>query len=178
MKELALHLLDLVENSVNAGARRVDVFVEENFCHDQLRFRVSDDGCGMDDELLHRIRDPFATTQKKITGLGIPFLCQSAEQAGGEVAITSSPGRGTVVEAVWQFSHWDRPPMGSMAATVTSFFTMPCRICFRHRAIGRSGGVCWEMELDSLEFGGTPLTAGSLRALGEYLQKQYALERK
>ena len=178
MKELALHLLDLVENSANAGASSITVTVMEDLAADRLRFIVLDDGCGMNADLVKRIRDPFTTTQKKRTGLGIPFLCQSAEICGGSVEIQSEPGSGTKVDAVWQHSHWDRAPLGQMDKTITAFFTMPCRVRFRHIVYDSNGRNVWEIDLDSDEFGGPPLDAGTLQALQQYLKEQYQSLRK
>ncbi len=178
MKELALHLLDLVENSAKAGASCITVVVKEDLAGDVLTFTVSDDGCGMDAEFLERVRDPFTTSKPKVTGLGIPFLCQAAEQAGGGVDITSIVDEGTTVYAVWQYSHWDRAPLGQMSETVTAFFTMPCRIVFGHAILDPTGAVVWQLELDSQEFGGTPLDAGTLAALKEFLDGQYEEGRK
>ncbi len=178
MKELALHLLDLVENSAKAGASCISVAVHEDLGSDVLSFSVKDDGCGMDAEFLERVRDPFTTSKPKVTGLGIPFLCQAAEQAGGFVDIASVVDKGTTVHAVWKHSHWDRAPLGQMAETVTAFFAMPCRIVFDHRIVDQTGAAVWQLELDSHDFGGTPLDAGTLAALKEFLDVQYQEGRK
>ncbi len=177
MKELALHLLDLVENSAKAGARQVHVLVAEDLAGDTLSFTVADDGCGMDAEFLTRVRDPFITTKAKATGLGIPFLCQAAEQCGGHVDICSVVDQGTTVKAVWQYSHWDRAPLGRMADTVTAFFAMPCRVDFEHRRIDRQGNLVWQIKLDSAEFGGPPCDVSTLAALKSFLDRQYEEER-
>ena len=48
MKEIALHILDIAENSIAADARRVEITVEEDVVDDRLRVSVQDDGRGMD----------------------------------------------------------------------------------------------------------------------------------
>ena len=77
MRELALHLLDIAENSVSAQARRVEIGVEEDAQRDRMRLWVKDDGKGMDDEMVARVTDPFVTTRTtRKVGLGIPLLQQ------------------------------------------------------------------------------------------------------
>jgi hypothetical protein len=119
MREIALHLLDIAENSVTAGARTVEITVEEDTRDDRLRVVVQDDGRGMDPELLARVADPFVTsrTTRKV-GLGIPLLKAAAEACNGGLRITSTPGQGTRLEAEFQRSHIDRMPLGDLAGTM------------------------------------------------------------
>jgi K+-sensing histidine kinase KdpD len=73
MKEIALHLLDLAENSVSAHEKTVHIDVREDFRTNQLITSVEDDGDGMTDEMVKQVIDPFTTsrTERKV-GLGIP----------------------------------------------------------------------------------------------------------
>lgn len=118
MVELALHILDIAENSVTAGARNVKISVTEDPAADRLRFVVQDDGRGMEREMLERITDPFVTSRTtRRVGLGLPFLKAAAEEANGSLTIYSLPGVGTGVTAEFQLSHIDRMPLGDLAAT-------------------------------------------------------------
>jgi hypothetical protein len=114
-----LHLLDIAENSVSAGARRIEIAVEEDVKRDRLRLSVRDDGKGMDEELVARVSDPFVTsrTTRKV-GLGIPLLKAAAESCNGHLRINSAVGRGTTVEAEFQRSHIDRMPLGDVTGTL------------------------------------------------------------
>ena len=118
MKEIALHLLDLAENSVSAHAQTVRIDVREDFRTNQLITSVEDDGDGMTDEMVKQVVDPFTTsrTERKV-GLGIPLLKESAEACMGGMKITSAPGAGTKVEATFQHSHIDRMPLGDLPST-------------------------------------------------------------
>jgi len=118
MKEIALHLLDLAENSVSAHAQTVRIDVREDFRTNQLIASVEDDGDGMNDEMVQQVADPFTTsrTERKV-GLGIPLLKASAEACQGGMKIISKPGAGTKVEATFQHSHIDRMPLGDLAST-------------------------------------------------------------
>jgi len=119
VKEIALHLLDIAENSVAAGAKRVDVTVLEDTASDRLDIVVLDDGKGMDKNLLARVTDPFVTsrTTRKV-GLGIPLLKAAAEGCNGTLRIDSTPGKGTRLEAGFQRSHIDRMPLGDLEGTM------------------------------------------------------------
>ena len=120
MKEIALHLLDIVQNSVRAGASHVDIsFIlgEDRV----LAMTVKDDGCGMSPELLERVRSPFTTTRTtRKVGLGIPLLQQNAMLTGGEVTLESEVGRGTVITATFHTDSIDCLPLGDLASTMAS----------------------------------------------------------
>ena len=121
MRELALHILDIAENSISAGASRVEILVKEDTLNDELWITVKDDGKGMDEELLARVMDPFVTsrTTRKV-GLGIPLLKQAAEACDGGMTIDSQPGKGTEISVKFQDSHIDRMPLGNLADTFLS----------------------------------------------------------
>jgi anti-sigma regulatory factor (Ser/Thr protein kinase) len=118
LRELALHLLDIAENSVSAGARNIHIEVDEDLINDQLHMSVSDDGRGMDPETVAKVIDPFVTsrTTRKV-GLGIPLLKAAAEACSGYLTIESELGKGTLVRVRFQHSHIDRMPLGDIAGT-------------------------------------------------------------
>jgi hypothetical protein len=119
LREIALHLLDIAENSVAAGARNIEITIEEDLKHDRLKATVQDDGCGMDEQLLSQVTDPFVTSRAtRKVGLGIPFLKAAAEACDGSLYISSVPGQGTRLEVCFQRSHIDRMPLGDVAGTV------------------------------------------------------------
>ena len=92
MKELSLHILDIAENSVNAGASKIEVSVIENIKNDKLSINIKDNGKGMDAETVRKVCDPFTTsrTTRKV-GLGIPFLKEAAEACQGSLNIDRMP---------------------------------------------------------------------------------------
>ncbi len=118
MKEIALHLLDLAENSVSARATRVRIDVLEDFRTDRLAVSVEDNGVGMSEETVRQVTDPFFTSRTtRNVGLGIPLLKSCAEMCSGGLRVISNPGAGTRVEATFQHSHIDRMPLGDLTAT-------------------------------------------------------------
>lgn len=118
MRELALHILDIAENSISAGADKIKITVDERLCDDFLEITIEDNGKGMDAETISRITDPFVTsrTTRKV-GLGIPFLKAAAELCNGTFTIKSSVGTGTTVQAGFKHSHIDRMPLGDISGT-------------------------------------------------------------
>ena len=119
MRELALHILDIAENSISAGATRIRISVEEDLRADRLAITIEDNGKGMDAETVARITDPFITSRTtRSVGLGIPFFKAAAEACEGTFNIQSRPGLGTTVTAVFQHSHIDRMPLGDLAGTL------------------------------------------------------------
>ncbi|MCL2084009.1 MAG: ATP-binding protein [Oscillospiraceae bacterium] len=147
MTELSLYVLDIVQNSVTAGASRIDVGLEES--GGDLTFTVRDDGRGMSRELLGRALDPFTTTRTtRKVGLGLPFLKQLAEQTGGSLALESEPGAGTTLTAVFGARHIDMPPMGDWAGTVTTLVQGSPDIRFTFRRSG--GGGDYSLDTDEL----------------------------
>jgi len=123
MEDLSLHILDIAENALRAHAGAIEIILTKDGPRDLLRVEVIDDGKGMDPETLARVRDPFFTTKKKKTGLGIPLLAQAAEQAGGRLTVESAPDRGTRVAVTFQWSHVDRPPIGNIADTLLALIS-------------------------------------------------------
>ena len=119
MRELALNILDIVENSVKAEAKNVliSVVAEDNL----LTIVIKDDGKGMDEEFLKKVTDPFTTTRTtRKVGMGIPLFKMAAEMAGGEFSITSTKGAGTTVTATFVLDHIDRVPLGDLAETMVT----------------------------------------------------------
>jgi signal transduction histidine kinase len=119
MEDLSLHILDVVENSIRAGATEVNVRLTENMTTDLLTLEIGDDGQGMDEATKRRCLDPFFTTKEgKYVGLGLSFLSQSAEEAGGELVVETTKGRGTKIIATYRLNHIDRRPLGDLDGTI------------------------------------------------------------
>ena len=115
MKEIALHILDIAENSIRAGADHIRISLKKQDATGLLTVRLEDNGRGMNQEELNQSRDPFFTsrTTRKV-GLGIPLIRQHAEMSGGNLLIHSEEGRGTKVEAKFGWKHPDRQPLGDL----------------------------------------------------------------
>jgi len=122
MHDLSLYLLDIIENSVRAGATRIRVGVAADRAADSLAITVEDDGPGLPVTPREAL-DPFYTTKKgKKTGLGLSLFRQAAEAAGGGLGVGRSADLGGVAVRAWMsLGNVDRPPLGDVA---TSILTM------------------------------------------------------
>ena len=120
MKELSLHLLDIAQNSVTAGATSLELSLTEH--SGVLTMKVADNGCGMTPEFLANVMDPFTTTRTtRKVGMGIPLLRMAAQMTGGELTIQSAPGVGTTTTAVFHTDDIDCPPVGDLAGSLSLF---------------------------------------------------------
>ncbi len=135
MRELSLHILDALQNSLEAGATLVELTVDEDLVADRLTITIRDNGRGMDEATLARVTDPFFTTRKtRRVGLGVPLFKAAAEHCNGDFTITSAPGKGTTLVATFQHSHLDRAPLGDMVGTLLSFILGgTCDVRYVHR---------------------------------------------
>ncbi len=122
MRELALNILDIAENSVKAGASLI--VIEISAKNNLLTVKITDDGKGMDADTLAKAADPFTTsrTTRKV-GLGIPLFKMAAENSGGKFEIKSEEGRGTVVNATFEIDNIDRAPLGDIAETTATLLS-------------------------------------------------------
>lgn len=174
MRELALNILDIAENSLSAGAKHVEIAVFADFDKDRMKIAVRDDGCGMDGEMLARVTDPFTTTRTtRKVGMGIPLFKFSAESAGGSFDIRSEKGRGTEVTAEYVISHVDRMPLGDFGGVVLQLVTMNPVVDFTvTAACGGREGVLDTREVRGVLGEDIPLSAPEVRAfLKDYIQE-------
>ena len=119
MRELSLNVMDVAQNSVRAQASLVKIIVTESDRDDDLTISISDNGCGMTDEQVRQVIDPFFTTRTtRKVGLGVPLFKLSAEQTGGSFDIKSKVGEGTTTTASYVKSSVDMTPLGDINSTV------------------------------------------------------------
>ena len=119
MKELAMHVYDLMENSTAADSKDVELTIVDSIKNNDFHFTIVDNGRGMSPEFLARVTDPYTTsrTTRKV-GLGLPLIKMNTENCGGGMKLESELGKGTRLEFWFQHYHWDRPPMGDLAGTL------------------------------------------------------------
>jgi 3',5'-nucleoside bisphosphate phosphatase len=119
MEDLSLHILDIVENSLSAGASWIKISLVEDTRKDLLLLEIQDNGKGMDAAMQGQALDPFYTTRStRRVGLGLPLLAQAAQQCEGRLDIRSEPGQGTSVKALFRLSHPDLKPLGDISETL------------------------------------------------------------
>jgi hypothetical protein len=119
MLSLAAHILDIAENSVRAGAKLIEIIIEEDSKNDLLTIEINDDGHGMNEDVLKKVLDPFYTTKTvRRVGLGLPLLADAAERSGGNLQLKSHENQGTRIKATFGLSHLDRQPLGDILNTI------------------------------------------------------------
>ena len=120
-------VMDIAQNAAESGATVVHVTIEET--KSNFNFEVRDNGGGMTETELERAKDPFQSDGQKHprrrVGLGIPFLIQSAEQSGGTWNIESAKGTGTTVQARFDLSNVDTPPIGDIPGLFRTILLFP-----------------------------------------------------
>ena len=121
MRELSLSILDIVQNSVKAGASLISVEINET--EDRFSFTVTDDGCGMTPELLARVKRPFYDYANYEEGRAWdPVVDSRGTPDRGDVFIRSQTGEahGTELRAEFNKKHIDFTPPGDLTATVVT----------------------------------------------------------
>jgi hypothetical protein len=164
------YVLDITQNAVEAGSKVVVVDLDES--ETGFRVVVCDDGRGMTAEEQRRALDPFYTdgikhANRKV-GLGLPFLVEAVELAGGHWSIESEKGVGTKVEFSFPAANVDSPPTGDVPSLV---FGLLC-LSGNHEMILRRSGPRGSYELRRSELAeavGGLERVSSLALLKDYL---------
>ncbi len=119
MREIALHILDVAENGIAAGASCIRIYAEEARIKNFLKVIIEDNGKGVPLEKINTLTDPFVTSRTtRRVGLGLPLLEAAARRCDGKLSIESEPGTGTRITATFRYDHIDRAPMGDMTGTL------------------------------------------------------------
>ena len=177
MKELSLNILDVAKNSVHAGASKIKISIDTD-SEGILTVTIDDNGCGMDEEMVKNVTDPFCTTRTtRKVGLGLPLLKMAAEQTGGSLSITSSVKKGnsgTKLHAVFDTKSIDCMPMGDIISTVCVLISGSPEIAFEFS--DRTPTRCVELKTEELRevLGDISLAEPEIQAwMSEYLKEQY-----
>jgi signal transduction histidine kinase len=136
MLTLASHILDIAENSVRAGAKLIEISIDEDSQNDLLTIEIIDDGCGMNENILKKVLNPFYTTKTvRRVGLGLPLLKDAAERAGGTFQLESQENSGTTVKATFGLHHLDRQPLGAIINVIIILIISNSKVDFfyKHR---------------------------------------------
>jgi anti-sigma regulatory factor (Ser/Thr protein kinase) len=163
MEDISLHILDIVENSINAGATLVKIRITEKSSEDIFTVRVEDNGRGIPQEHLREALDPFYTTRttRKI-GMGLALLAQSARETGGDINISSAANKGTVVEARFRPGHIDMRPLGDIADTLIVLITGNPRVDFDFSYV-KDGRECkFDTREIKAELDGVPINSAAV----------------
>ena len=171
------YVLDIAQNAVEAGAGEVEIDFRES--PDGFRVSVADDGIGMTGEERARALDPFYTDGTKHAarrvGLGLPFLAQAVDQAGGDWTIDSKKGQGTRIGFFFPATSVDSPPAGDIPTLFLALLCLPGRHEMRISREGPRGAYRLVRSELSDALGGLEL-GSSLALLKDYLASQEEIE--
>lgn len=181
MKELSLNILDIAENSVKAGATLTEITVEETA--DLTVLTIKDDGCGMTEEIVKSVTDPFYTTRTtRKVGMGIPLLKLAAEQTGGSLKIESRCERdypenhGTQVRAEFYKNHIDMTPLGDVISSIVTLIQGHPDTDFLLKHILPDKTVLLDTRELKAVLGDVPLNSYEvIKWIEEYLSEQYSV---
>lgn len=172
MKELSLHILDIVQNSTRAQATEVVIEITEDFSQNLMKIVIKDNGSGIKKELLSTVTNPFSTSRTtRRVGLGLSLLKAAAEQCRGGMTIESEEGRGTTVTVIFEHSHIDRAPLGDIVSTLIGIMigNPDIDVCYRHCVNART----FEIHTREIkkELGDVPISdAAVMNFLTDYIQ--------
>lgn len=172
MRDLSLHLSDVLENAAKAGASRAAVSLW--WTDAVFWMEISDNGPGLPEAVADDPTDPYRTTRReRPVGLGLALLRAAVEQTGGTLEIESRPGAGVRVRAGFPMTHVDAKPLGDLAgALLTAALGWPMDLVVR-------AGLPPETILDTAqvrcELGEVPLNHPDVaRLLGQTLAEGLA----
>lgn len=172
-----MHILDIAQSSIEAGATRIKLSLIEDLSSDRLIIRISDNGKGMTKAEQRRALDPFRSTRKpRRVSLGLPLLAAMAEACAGSLQIESKRGLGTTITVVLQHSHIDRAPIGDLPRALINIITMlgDGNLIYSHRVITSKGEERFEFNTARIkeELGEVPLDhPGVHKWLSEFIRK-------
>lgn len=160
MEDISLHILDVAENAVTAGATLITITLSEDSGKDLLILAIEDNGRGIPESVIGQVLDPFYTTRttRKI-GLGLSLLSQSAREAEGDMTITSTEGKGTRISAYFRNSHVDRKPLGNLADTFSVLIAGNPSIDFIFSCNLKNSEFLFDTRLIRRDLEGIPLNA-------------------
>lgn len=158
MKELSLHILDIAQNSITAGASLIEIYIHENIADNILQIIIEDNGCGMSKDYLSKIKDPFFTSRKnRKVGMGIPLLDAAANQCGGNLDIHSDLGFGTKLSANFISNHIDLAPIGNMPESMQALIASAPDIDFVYTHKKGNNIFCFETSDIRKQIGNLPI---------------------
>ena len=175
MRELSLNILDIAQNSISAGASLTEIVVNENTKEKTLLIGIYDNGCGMTEEQVKSVIDPFFTTRTtRKVGMGIPLFKMSCEQTGGKFTIESEKGVGTKINALYKTDSIDFTPLGDIASTIVTIVSMNADKEFLYRRVLDDREFIFSTVEIKKILDGVPLSEPSvMNWIEEYLNEQY-----
>jgi anti-sigma regulatory factor (Ser/Thr protein kinase) len=172
MEDISLHILDVAENSIGAGASLIKITLSESTAEDLFSVEIEDNGRGIPEDIREKVLDPFCTTRTtRKVGLGLPLLAQSARETGGDISVRAGDGCGAIVTASFKKSHIDMKPLGDITETLVVLIAGNPHIDFLFIYRKNSNEFSLDTRQVREELGGVPInSAPVLSFLRDYLR--------
>jgi hypothetical protein len=136
MKEISMHILDIVINSVKAKSNLIEIYIEDSIKNNLVNVIIKDNGIGMSSETIKLVTNPFFTTRTtRRVGLGIPMLKENCERCNGYFKVDSKLEEGTLIKCSFERNNIDRPPLGNMGDTILTIINTleNCELIYKHK---------------------------------------------
>ncbi|MDH4230960.1 MAG: ATP-binding protein [Nitrospirota bacterium] len=172
MEDISLHILDVAENSIGAGASLIRITLSEITAEDLFSLEIEDNGRGMPEDIMTKVLDPFYTTRTtRKVGLGLPLLAQSARETGGDISVRAGDRCGTIVTACFKKSHIDMKPLGDITETLVVLIAGNPQVDFLFTYRINSNEFSLDTREVRKELGSVPITTPDvLSFLRDYLR--------
>ena len=159
MKELSLHIMDVVENGITAGASLITLSILEDRKKNRLQVTIIDNGKGVSNKDLEKILDPFFTSRTtRRVGLGLSLFREASLRCNGNFVIKSKEGKGTKVVASFERDHIDLAPIGDMAGTFIALIIGNSKVDFVYTFEKDGDTFQVDTRLIKKELEGVPIT--------------------
>lgn len=173
MRDISLHILDIVQNSISAQGTSIAIYIDEDIKRDTLTLEIMDNGVGMDGQMIEEVTNPFCTTRTtRKVGLGLALLRAAAERSDGYIDIDSKLGEGTRVRTVFRISHIDRPPLGNLSETLVTLIACNPGLDFFYTHITNQGEFTFDTRDIKKRIEGISIVEPDVLAfIGEYIKE-------
>ncbi len=161
MKDLSLHILDIVQNAIKADATAIEIIIKNS--NNKIYISIADNGTGIAPEILTNIYDPYTTSRTtRNVGLGIPLFKQNAERTGGYLHINSEVGKGTKLVALFLQDNIDCLPFGDVSGVLALLVNANPDINFKYTHIVNNNTYIFDtMEVKEV-LGDTPINSNEI----------------
>ena len=160
MEDISLHILDVAENSIGAGATLIKITISVDTPKDLFSVEIEDNGKGIPEDIRLKVLDPFVTTRTtRRVGLGLPLLAQAARETGGDITVKDVNTSGTIVAATFRQSHIDMKPLGDIAGSMVVLIAGNPQVdfLFTYKKTGRTFSL--DTREIKKELDGVPITS-------------------
>ncbi len=170
MNELSLFVLELAENSAEAGALLVKAEVRS--APESVEITVTDDGEGMTAEQSRDAVNTGYTTKSGRRGRGLPLIKAAAEKTGGGLSLSSRAGKGTKVRVRFIKNEYC-PPMGDINSVIRILAICHSNMDFRFEIEQSGKRMTFDTRVIKERIAPAKISSGGVSSwIREYLNEQ------